>query len=370
MKFFRKENLIMGFSMPDDYHHIRINLSENAYMVMHDDMLQFNIKNRSTFVNTIFHNFMNDSKASIDCQLDNKERELYEIINSNNLGENNKLLIQALLANEESKLVNTISKLKSKKYKSQIYYLNEDNYKAFKERSDFRYSCYKTLSQYLKCILEDYASLSYLEREKNFFHEQYLIAEQAIINEILLEVTTQNNHTFRIYPYSLDTDALSTRLYLTGMSKPKHISNTTKEKYPASFRIPRLKKIKLVQTRKNGELVGRNGKLTKNEKLEIKSAISTRKIQFLVGNEEKICIRLTTQGIEMYKSLLYMRPQFDPKESTDHEFVFYCTEYQAEFYFFKFGKEVEILSPNSLREKFKKAYKEASIVYENADSQL
>lgn len=356
----------MGFKMPDDHHHIRINLSENAYMIMNDDMRQFQVESRSSFVNTVLHNFMNDSNASIDCQLDNKERELYEILDSNNILENTEFLVQSLLADEESKLINKISDLKKQKYNSQIYYLNENNYLAFKERSNFKYSCYKTLSQYLKCILEDYASRSYLERERIFFHDKYIIAEQAVHNEILLEVTTQDNHTFKIYPYSLDTDALSTRLYLTGMSIKKNAKK--KEKYPASFRIPRLKKIRLIQTRKNGKLVIKSGKLSEKEKRLIKDAISTRKIPFLVGNEEKICIRFTDEGITKYQSQLHMRPPFDPKESNNHEFVFYCTEQQAEFYFFKFGKDAEIISPSSLREKLKKAYEEASKVYQHDSS--
>jgi predicted DNA-binding transcriptional regulator YafY len=46
-----------------------------------------------------------------------------------------------------------------------------------------------------------------------------------------------------------------------------------------------------------------------------------------------------------------------------NEFVFKCTEAQAEFYFFKFGKDAEILEPEELRNKLANMYDEALRMY-------
>lgn len=353
--------------MPSDYEHIRINLSKEAWTIIQDDMQGFNINKRSTFVNIIFQNFADDSVASIDYRIDDKKSELENIIDSQL--NNREAFIQSILKNEEDKLKKKISKLKKKISASHIYRINNENKEEFEKRfcknsdtenPDIEYFNYTSFSQYLKCILEDYASRPYLERERIFFCEDYDNVENAIKNENLLEVVTKNNTRYRVYPYSLDADSLSTRLYLTGMSVP--IDANSKSKYPASFRIPNLKgankkKVKIIKNR--------SGKLSEREKSEMKSAISNRSIQFLVGNEEKIRIRLTDQGIKNYKSQLYMRPKFDPNESTDHEYVFSCTAYQAMVYFFKFGKDAKVISPDSLHEKFKAAYKEAASIYED-----
>ena len=44
-------------------------------------------------------------------------------------------------------------------------------------------------------------------------------------------------------------------------------------------------------------------------------------------------------------------------------YIFNCTKAQAEFYFFKFGSDAEILSPVDLRDKFALMYKDAAAVY-------
>ena len=43
--------------------------------------------------------------------------------------------------------------------------------------------------------------------------------------------------------------------------------------------------------------------------------------------------------------------------------MFQCTEAQAEFYFFKFGKDAQIVRPLRLREKFQAMYEAAAGAY-------
>jgi tRNA(Leu) C34 or U34 (ribose-2'-O)-methylase TrmL len=369
-KYKKKEDNTMEFIPIAENNRVRINLSETAYMIINDDMQQFNIKSRSTFINTVLHNYYKTSKASIDLYQDRKKEELYDIFyqyQQEKDSDSCEAFIKTFLQHEKEKQMKYISTLLKDKFNSQIYYINTSNYEALMQKNynieKSEYSCYKSFSQYLKCILEDYASLTYKEREQIFFQQQYDIANEAIKNHSLLEVTTASGDAYKVWPFSFDTDSLSTRLYLVGMSKS--INDKTQKKHPASFRIPYLKKIKICSTRKNGEKIARNGKLTKEDQKQLKEAIAIRKVQFLIGQEEEIHIRLTDEGIEKYKALLHMRPDFDPQKSSDHEYVFHCTERQAEVYFFKFGKDAEVISPNSLREKFHEMYQKALSVYEN-----
>ena len=57
----------------------------------------------------------------------------------------------------------------------------------------------------------------------------------------------------------------------------------------------------------------------------------------------------------------FLRPSYI--EKNDNIYKFDCTLTQAEFYFFKFGKEVKIINPPSLAEKFKAMYHEADLNY-------
>ena len=67
---------------------------------------------------------------------------------------------------------------------------------------------------------------------------------------------------------------------------------------------------------------------------------------------------------KIYSRLDHMRPAFIKEKTNGNEYVFNCTERQAENYFFKFGEDAEIISPESLRLWFKDMYKSASMIYE------
>ena len=73
----------MGFEWWSSEQRVRINLSETASVVISDDMYQFKIANRSTFMNIVFKNFYPIAKASITLYLDYKKKQLLDITKSN-----------------------------------------------------------------------------------------------------------------------------------------------------------------------------------------------------------------------------------------------------------------------------------------------
>ena len=75
-------------------------------------------------------------------------------------------------------------------------------------------------------------------------------------------------------------------------------------------------------------------------------------------------LKFNSKGIEDFTRQIYMRPiRFERIE--DDVYLFKCSEVQAINYFFKFGKNIEILEPISLREKFINRYSKALQVYKD-----
>ena len=81
-------------------------------------------------------------------------------------------------------------------------------------------------------------------------------------------------------------------------------------------------------------------------------------IPFLLNDVVEIGIRLTPEGISKYNSILHLRPPYTRK-TKDGLYIFHSTEMQIEFYFLKFGKDAEVLYPQSLRNKFRLEYEKA-----------
>ena len=106
--------------------------------------------------------------------------------------------------------------------------------------------------------------------------------------------------------------------------------------------------------------------LKASERTELAKIISSRGVQFMVGREADIVVKLTDEGLHKYHRQSHLRPVLIEKKS-DNTFLFQCTTAQAEFYFFKFGKDAEILSPSFLRNKFTKMYESALITYQDKE---
>ncbi|MDO4554980.1 MAG: WYL domain-containing protein, partial [Lachnospiraceae bacterium] len=263
-------------------------------------------------------------------------------------------LLQNFMEHEQKKCADKIAFLTKEKYDSNVYRMNNGNMQYLTSdtcKEDIFYQDRPGL--YLKCILEEYATLPYIKREKIFYKKTYDIVENAIESHKLLKVQTLGKRQFHVYPYKLIEDSLSTRCYLACYSKEP--SKTGNEKKPASFRIPRLSDIRIMKE---------SGHLTKTEIKQLEQTIADRSIQFLVGEEDEIRVYLTDEGIRKYQEQIYLRPPKDPVASTRNEYVFHCTQTQAEYYFFKFGADAKILSPQCLQEKFSQMYLEAAKHYD------
>lgn len=138
-------------------------------------------------------------------------------------------------------------------------------------------------------------------------------------------------------------------------------SNKNQKQYQtASIRLSRIKSIDL-----RGETFG-SGRISEADKRKIESEIMVKGVEYLIGDTQQYIIRLTKRGEDMYNSIFHLRPIFDSsKRNLDGnlEITITATEKQIRDYFFRFGKDAHIVSPEISRFAFLEEYNKATESY-------
>lgn len=321
-----------------------INLSFSTYDVIQHDMFAFDEKNISAFINQVFERYYQIANASINYRLYTKKEEIESLL-SDVYGdhETKQRIINKLIINEKETLL-----------QERGIYRNGKQLKIWirKDTSKILMNCiedkiYKKSVDYLKCVVEEYAKQPYVQRERIYFSPRIKKIKQGIDNKKQLRIVMSTGSKYNVYPYQIMCDPLNTVNYLVGFSKKE--DDITGEKIPCSFRICALKSVDVMESR--------SACLKKAEKNMLEQKIAHRGVQFMIGDEREIHIRLTEEGVKKLKRYLHLRPRIGGKRGD--VFVFYCTEAQAEYYFLKFGKDAEVLSPIELRKKVMTTYQEA-----------
>ena len=327
-------------------HKQHLNLSSYAWLIIEQDMINFSrnqIKtNLSGFLNKIISNFYEFSVVSIDNVLKKRREKLLLALSNQtdlNFQEVQKdTLVSSVLKIERNEIIQNIkaiSKSIGKKFR-----INKEN-KLLLEEIDVSQFFDNDLGLYLRGLFEDYARKSPSERETILFFEIIAPIKEAISLERRVSIKLLNKQKFQVRPHSVATDQLSFFNYF--------ICLTENEKSVLSFRISRIEEVRISYSL--------SGKIHKESSLKIEKSVIEKGVQFLSSDIIITKIRLTIKGEEKYNNQLHLRPNY--VEKNDNLYTFDCSENQIIFYFFKFGKDCEIISPNELKEKFKKDYIEA-----------
>lgn len=206
--------------------------------------------------------------------------------------------------------------------------------------------------KFIKAVIEEYAEKTFVERERIFYRD---IIEKITSNMNKQIRVTSGNSNLIVIPYEILPDRQSTYNYLVGLVD----SETNPNKFEiASLRISRLRQIH--------PIADSISKLEDFNIEKIKTAISQKGVQFLRGELCRVVVELTDVGKALFNSMLFQRPV--PICIKGDIYEFWCTEAQAEFYFFKFGATVEIIEPQILRRKFSERYSRAAEIYNASDS--
>ena len=329
-----------------------LNLSTFAYEVILSDMFTFGEERLSGFINTVFEYYRPIAEASISRTLNLLNGELAKHISDISGDEKTKKrVLEKLVSQKKDSLIKKAESYESGKTfkfwlnKSNLDYLSEPS----SECSEDKY--YSRRGKYIKSVLEEYARLPYIEREKIYFSPFMAEIQNAIHEERQLRIMTDKDVIYSVYPYKILSDPLSTANYLVGYCT--RYDNSEDEKRPCSFKISALKSVRLEKSK--------SAFLKNSLWKQLSQTISSHGVQFLVGNEAEIHVKLTKIGVYKYRRHTHLRP---PLLRTENDvYVFQCTTAQAEYYFFKFGKDAKIILPIELRNKFMKMYEDAASEY-------
>jgi len=346
-----------------------INLSRYALDVITQDSLEFmGQENTSGFINRIIENFYETAAASISLELERYQQYLSTTLLSNMSAEAAAPAIESLVNQRRYELSAGITE-----YPRQVplkIRLNNTIYDLLYP-SDFspwpEHEFYPAPYAYLKALLEEYSRKPLYNREAIYYKNHI-----DIISNELSRIPTQRRllsvkymskaghvENYIVKAYQLTSPVDSTYHYLVGLSTPAN--SKSKTYVPATFRISRIESI-----RPCAPSLG-SGKITQIQLAELQDAIRTKGISFLIDHTETIRVQLTERGLQMFRSILHLRPDIfgtETCESGHTVLTFKCTQSQIKYYFFRFGKEAKILHPKALANEFKKKYQQAYSFYE------
>ncbi len=346
----------MGFKFMNEEQKIRIALSQRAYNIIQEDMSIFRSKSSTNFINTILENFKEESKATFTSYLEHIRNELEKEFNTAKVDQKSKdLLIEHIYTQRKEKTITLLNKYMKEKAFSKLYRINNNNTDYLMndcEENDF-YNDRPGL--YIKCILEEYADLPFIERERIYRKDVFNTVELACSNNQAMKVIVSyqgKRKALTVYPYKIMPDAMNSQLFLACYTYEQ--GQTTKDKKDASFSMARIPMPTLLKQK---------AFISKEEQKKIDEDIEKLSINYLLGEESEIHVRLTEKGKNTYHNYITSRPAKDEILSSENEYVFHCSESQAFNYFYSFGENAEIISPDSLRKRMIESHQNAIKMY-------
>lgn len=344
-----------GYPLINEEQKIRIALSDRAKITMSEDMDVFGTKKTASFINTVFANYKDEAKSSISLYLQQRKLELDRLFTGSEWNEKNKKrAIDQILSAEKQELLKQTARYGTLKGESKLYHINDRNVEYLLEDCDEQ-QYYSRPGLYLRSIIEEYCSLPFIERERIYRKEIYDIVERACREKRILKIRANyygKDQLFYVYPYKIMPDSLHTQAYLVCYSRKAEENDS--EKIVASFSMARMNP---------PTMLTKTFHLNKQEIDYIESQISKYSPAYLVGRPEQIKVKLTEKGKQSYQSRLFSRPEKIESLSSDDIYVFDCTQQQIYNYFFPFGAEAEIISPESLRNRFLTTHQKAIAIY-------
>lgn len=358
-----------------------LNISNAAYEVLVNDKDIFEERGGlSGIVNRILMNYMDETEASITLAVERKKQEYVQIIQNADLADKSKstnksphfssavnITLDLLLSDYKATLINHyLNELPPRERQFNVR-LQNDIYDILGPSVPLADECYNSAGNYIRAILEDYASKSVYQRERIYFRDVYETIQSKLLipskDRPLITIRTRSAtgilRDFRIKLVGLSKEADAPYHYLITLSRSATEANDDYK--PSTIRLSRI--VKMRDTPSYG-----SGKITAKETSLLKNAIKQRSIPYLLDDTDDYSIELTTEGLALYKTILHLRPSAD-NSMTEHLqngnqiLHFRCTYRQIENYFFQFGSKAHILSPKEAATRFKKAYEEACKTY-------
>ena len=196
-----------------------------------------------------------------------------------------------------------------------------------------------SVTQYIKCLLESYARINFLDREKLILKKTVIEPIENAIRQNKAIRIKFSNQLIELSPYKIVPSKEGTFQYLVGAVDGKW----------AAYRLSRIKFLKT------------KGKAVFPATEQIDEALAEFGPTFFGEPTIDIKIRFTRKGLLRYEYSVIHRPihtriESDAKGNGDI-YVFHCSEKQALYFFFSYADDAEILEPLSLRQRFIDMYR-------------
>ncbi len=345
----------MGFLIYSDNQKQHLNLSHTAWNIIDNDIHTFlsgdDNPSLSKFLNIIIVNFLDGSNVNISEYLNLRTYYYKDIFKDMDvpLSSKDHSIFKLLLEDESNRITecNSYPKGIGKKFRLNNYVvslLENDNNDSYFEGS---------IGKYLKSLFEEYARMPFHKRELIFYGEVYDIICSAIELKQEVKVTIPNGMSYYYQPITFTTDKINTFNYLVGFSYSDKATSDTKK-------ISSLRLSNIVSAR---AYKSRSYFISKENQKDINNFLLNMDVQFVSSNTSLIELRLSNTGIKMYNNQIHLRPNYIKKDG--NIYTFNCSQTQIYYYFFRYGHDVEILSPLSLRDRFRLLYEEAVVKYKN-----
>lgn len=346
----------------------RLNLSERACSILRNDMEFYPFvpetdkdldKIPSTVINYIFNQCKDSAQSSIALRLKQRQQELEELLNPVD-----KYIISKLLQEQQKKLTTAAENRCQSKGYSMIFRINMDNleYLASDDGQGESPFYQDNAGKYIKAVLEEYAELPYVHRERLFYTPILNTIDTAISQKNQLKITLKSTTVkgavrkhiiIYIRPYQVCTDTEGLYNYLVGYMR----SSDSNSWHVGAIRISSILKC---------SATGEGAFLSAATQKEIKRLLALYGCQYLSSAHDdlqKIVVQFTPAGEKMYRKMLHLRPQC-VQQHPNLVYEFRCSQWQALNYFFKYGRDVKILEPQKLVRSFQKRYQDAAKQYE------
>lgn len=350
-----------------------INLSENAWVVIDEDIQDLNIKNPenvtfSGFLNRIFYNFHQQSNASISIRVQEYKEKLIDIVSQKSNGakgseKKERTAIERFATNAaEAYAQELISKSRSytSKGEGRKFNVNKQNIEILLS-SDESFYYEDHIGSYMKALFEEYTQKKAFERESIFYKDTVDKINIALAQSTKLKITIKQNQfgnivdrKFYITPYKILQDKAGMYNYLVGFSEEILEDGILAQKTITSIRISKIYKIAVMNSMR--AFISNESKAILEKELRQKTA------QYLISELIDVKVQFKKSGLERFFKKVYMRPACYEKIG-DLTYVFHCTRRQAEIYFFSFGSDLTILEPIELQKLFARWYKNAANQY-------
>lgn len=341
----------MPFDIPAENKQ-HVNLSKRAWRVIEHDMVAFmgtDSPSLSGFLNRIITNFHENSNASINNKLDEEKLRLTDAFSGSAISRqidtrDQSIIISIILARYKNDLYEkaiSLPKGVGKKFR-----LNNENIELL-THEDFKESeIYGSLGMYLKVLFEDYARLSYAERESVYFVSIFETFKDAMNRKKCLAIKLKSGQRMVIRPYRCGIDLLGLRHYVIG-----YLKEADRDDSPIAIAYNDIDMIRVYSSA--------SGFISEAEKSHLIDIIQSQSPAFFGKEPLLIEAILSEEGLSFFESRLENRPTLIGSQP-GNIYRFSCSEEQAFVYFSSFGTEVEILRPSTLKKRLAQFHRRAA----------